>query len=197
MSSLAAMARRRFLSASLWQALFVLSVIWSFVHGHLIRDEDRGELHVAAFDSRGTCYLLTSGTFETDKEIHEDAARLAVETLFNRNAEGLDDPKRAELLFGPVAYKQLKNELSAQERQFRDQRIDQHAKIGPIREIKTDDREAVVSVQCAIARASILDGRVVNTAQNVDAFFTIRINDDMIHNGRYAYAVTHYEVHYL
>lgn len=191
------MARRRFLSASLWQALFVLSVVWSFVHGHLIRAEDRGELHVAAFDSRGTGYLLTSGTFETDKDLHEDVARTAVETLFNRNPAGLDNPKRAEVLFGPVAYEDVKKDLADHEKQVRDQRVDQKVKVSLIRELKTDEREAYMVAHCTLGRVCILDGHVVNTAQNVEVYFTIKVNDDMIHNGRYPFAVTHYEVHYL
>ena len=65
MNALASMLRKRLMATWLWQALFVLAVIGSFVSHHLTVSEMMRRIRFVAMDSRDTFYLANLGTFDT------------------------------------------------------------------------------------------------------------------------------------
>src|SRR4029077_11057150 len=102
-SALVSMLRKRLMATWLWQALFVLAVIGSFVSHHLTVSEMMSRIRFVAMDSRDTFYLANLGTFDTARHIHAELAKMAAETIFSRNPDGFDSPERLERLFNPAS----------------------------------------------------------------------------------------------
>src|SRR6202008_3840702 len=105
MSSIGILLRRRLLSVWLWVGMFVLAVIWNFIDHQLTVRAMMQPIRFAAMDSRDTFYLTSAGSFDTAKHIHAELAKLAAETIFNRDPEGFDDEDRLERLFNPTTTK--------------------------------------------------------------------------------------------
>jgi hypothetical protein len=161
-SALVSMIRRRMATLWLWQALFVLAIIGGFVSHHLTVQEMMTRIRFVAMDSRDTFYLANLGTFETAQHIHDELARMAVETIFNRNPDGFDSPERLERLFNPATAASLQKESSRDADVFRAQQIHQKAETGLTREISVDDNTALVSVQAQILRSGVFNQRPVS-----------------------------------
>ena len=138
MSGIAILMRRRLMTVWLWVGLFVAAVVWDFVDHQLTVRAMMQPIRFAAMDSRDTFYLSSVGSFDTSQHIHAEVARLAAETIFNRNPEGYDDPDRLERLFNPATTKSLQNQLEKDADAFRAQQIHQKFESGTIRELRVD-----------------------------------------------------------
>src|ERR1700744_5697027 len=93
--------RNKARSVRVWMVLTLLFAAAIPVSNYLTLQSAMQRLRFVAMDSRGTFYLTSAGGFETAQHIHADMARLAVETLYNRNPEGFDNKDRLERLFSP------------------------------------------------------------------------------------------------
>ena len=116
MSGIAILMRRRLMTVWLWVGLFVAAVIWDFVDHQLTVRAMMQPIRFAAMDGRDTFYLSSAGSFDEAKHIHAEVAKLAAETIFNRNPEGYDDPDRLERLFNPTTTKSLQDQLEKDSR---------------------------------------------------------------------------------
>src|SRR6516162_2631851 len=123
MSPLILMLRKRMMATSVWQGLFVLSVIGGFVAVQLAIREEHRRIKFVAMDSRDTFYLANLGTFESAKHIHAELAKMAAETIFSRSPEGFDNPERLERLFNPATYLNLQAEEKRDSESFKAQQI--------------------------------------------------------------------------
>ena len=193
MSALVSLIRKRMMATWLWQGLFVLAVIAGFESHHLTVQEMMGRMRFAAMDSRDTFYLANLGSFETAQHVHAEIAKMAAETIFDRNPDGFNDPERLERLFNPATTTQLNKEAAKDADAFRSQQIHQTVETGQIRELEVDNNTALVSVEGQILRTGIFNQRVVNDMKKVTVFLRLRVNEDMALNGRYPLVVTNYE----
>ncbi len=187
MSSIGILLRRRLLSVWLWVGLFVLAVIWNFIDHQLTVRAMMQPIRFAAMDSRDTFYLTSAGSFDTSQHIHAEIAKLAAETIFNRNPEGYDAPERLERLFNPATTQSLQDQLSKDNDSFRAQQIHQKFESGLIKELAVDQSTALVSV---------FDGKVVDDSKPVTVFLRLAVNSDMAHNGRYPLVVVAYDIRF-
>jgi hypothetical protein len=179
-----------------WVGLFVLAVVWNFVDHQLTVRAMMQPIRFAAMDSRDTFYLTSTGSFDTSQHIHAEIAKLAAETVFNRNPEGYDAPERLERLFNPTTTQALHDLLSNDADSFRVQQIHQKFESGVIKELSVDADTALVSVDGQVFRHSVFDGKAVDDSKPVTVFFRLAINPDMAHNGRYPLVVVAYDVRY-
>jgi len=193
MSPLILMLRKRMMATSVWQGLFVLSVIGGFVAVQLAIREEHRRIKFVAMDSRDTFYLANLGTFESAKHIHAELAKMAAETIFSRSPEGFDNPERLERLFNPATYLNLQAEEKRDSESFKAQQIHQKIETGQIKEINVDDNTALISVEGQVLRTTTFNGRIQNDSKRITLFLKFVVNDDMAHNGRYPLVVTKYE----
>ena len=193
MSALVGMLRKRLMTTWLWQGLFILVVIASFVSHDLTVREMKGRIRFVAMDSRDTFYLANLGSFETAQHIHAELAKMAAETIFSRNPDGFDNPERLERLFNPTTTAVLNKDAARDAEIFRHQQIHQKIETGQIREIEVDSNTALVSVDGQILRTGVFNNRVVNDTRKVTVFLRLHVNEDMALNGRYPLVVTNYE----
>ena len=177
----------------LWQALFVLAVAAIPITNALTLQHAMGRLRFVAMDSRDTFYLANMGNFETAQQVHNEIAKMAAETMFNRNPDGYDNPERLERLFNPEMTSKLKAAEGNDAEIFRSQSIHQKIETGLIREINTDSNNAIVSVEGQILRTGTFNQRTVNNARNVTVFLNLKLNSDMALNGRYPLVVVNFE----
>ena len=89
MSGITILLRRRLMTVWLWVGLFVAAVIWNFVDHQLTVQAMMQPIRFAAMDSRDTFYLSSAGSFDNAQHIHAEIAKLAAETIFDRNPEGI------------------------------------------------------------------------------------------------------------
>jgi hypothetical protein len=196
MSGIGILLRRRLMTVWLWVALFVLAVIWNFVDHQLTVRAMMQPIRFAAMDGRDTFYLTSAGSFDTSQHIHAEIAKLAAETIFNRNPEGYDAPERLERLFNPTTTQTLHDLLSKDVDSFRAQQIHQKFESGIIKELSVDANTALVSVDGQVFRHGVFDGKVVDDSKPVTVFLRLAVNADMAHNGRYPLVVVAYDVRY-
>ena len=173
--------------------LFIFSIVWGFANGHVAEQTAMGRMRFVAMDSRASFYLNSAGSFESEKEIHAELARMAAETIFSRNPEGYDQPERLERLFNPETAKLLAAAETKDSETFRAQQIHQKLETGIIKELSVDNTTALVSVEGQILRAGVFNGKTVNDTKKVTVFLKLRVNDDMAFNGRYPLVVTEYQ----
>jgi hypothetical protein len=193
MQALLAMLRRRAMAIWLWQALFVLAVIWGFTSTHLAVQETMNQIRFVAMDERNTRYISNLGTFETAEKIHSQSARDAVATIFSRNPEGFDFPERAALLFGPDAAATLQREVARDADTFRIQQRHQKVEMGQVKELALDSNTILVSVEAQVLGRSLMNQRIVDDARNVLVFVRLKVNGGMADNGRFPLVVVDYK----
>ena len=193
MSGIGILLRRRLMTVWLWVGLFVLAVIWNFIDHQLTVRAMMQPIRFAAMDSRDTFYLTSAGSFDSSQHIHAEIAKLAAETIFNRNPEGYDAPERLERLFNPATTQSLQDQLSKDNDSFRAQQIHQKFESGVIKELAVDQSTALVSVDGQVFRHGIFDGKVVDDSKPVTVFLRLAVNTDMAHNGRYPLVVVAYD----
>ncbi len=207
MESLLTMLRKKAHSVALWQALFVLAVIWGFASSHIAERTAMGRMRIAVPDIKGGfLYIDNAGSFDTADKIHAEIAKMAVETIFNRNPNvdnnlsstdrpdpyGFDNPERLERLFNPITAAQLKAEASRDRDAFRAEGIHQKIETGRIKELGVDNNTALISVDGQVRREGVFNQRPFNIAKNVTVFLKLAINDSMASNGRYPMVVVQY-----
>lgn len=193
MSALIRMLKKRFYSAVLWQALFLVAVLALLIDHQLTIAAMMKPLRFVAMDSRSTFYLSSLGNFEDAKQIHTELAKLAAETIFDRQPEGFDDPERLERLFNPLTTARLTKEARRDADVFRAQGIHQKFEAGTIRELQVDSNTALVSVEGQVLRHGTFNGRIVNDTKPVTVFLKLAVNPDMVRNGRYPLVVVNYD----
>jgi hypothetical protein len=193
MNAILVMLRRRLMTTVIWQALFVISVIAIPVTNWLTLQTAMGRLRFVAMDSRASFYINSAGSFEDEKAIHAELARMAAETIFSRNPDGFDAPERLERLFNPAMTAALNKDAARDADVFRTQQIHEKIETGSIRELAVDNTTALVSVEGQILRTGVFNSRVVNQTKRVTVFLRLTVNDAMNLNGRYPLVVTNYE----
>ena len=151
-------------------------------------------IRVIVMDSRDTFYLSSAGSFETSKHIHAELARLAADTIFSRNPDGFDSPERLERLFNPFCTEKLKKEAAIDAEVYRSQQIHSKFEAGTIREINVAPDEVLVSVEGQVLRNGNFSGRLINDAKKVTVFLKLKVNNDMVFNGRYPMVCTDYQI---
>jgi len=193
MSGVVLLLKRRLMSVVLWQALFVLAIIAAFINHYLTVTTMMQPLRFVAMDSRDTFYLSRLGTFEDAKHIHGEIAKMAAETIFNRNPDGFDDLERLERLFNPKTTKRLKEKAERDADTFRVQRIHQKFETGTVRELQVSHNTVLVSVEGEVLRHGYFNQKMIDDSRRVTVFFKLAVNDDMAHNGRYPLVVINYD----
>jgi hypothetical protein len=196
MSGIGILLRRRLMTVWLWVGLFVAAVIWNFVDHQLTVRAMMQPIRFAAMDSQDTFYLSSAGSFDTSRHIHAEVAKLAAETIFNRNPEGYDAPERLERLFNPATTQSLQEQLGKDADSFRAQQIHQKFESGLIKELAVDQSTALVSVDGQVFRHGIFNGKTTDDSKAVTVFLRLAVNSDMAHNGRYPLVVVAYDIRY-
>jgi hypothetical protein len=152
-----------------------------------------GRMRFVTMDSRSCFYLNSAGSFESEESIHSELARMAAETIFDRNPDGFNAPERLERLFNPETALALNRDASRDSEVFKAQQIHQSLETGAIKEVNLSEKTALISVEGQILRTGMFNGRVTNNSKKVTVFLRLTVNDNMASNGRYPLVVTNYE----
>jgi hypothetical protein len=193
MSNLVDVLRKRFLSVVLWQTLFVLSVAGGFVAVHLNTLAMMKPIRFAALNSRDTYYFTPAGRFESVPEAHLEMGKLAVETMFDRSPDGLDNPERVDHLFNSRCGEQLKGEVVKDADIFRAQQIHQKIEISRVREVQLGHNSAALEISGQVIQTGFLDQRIAQT-RDVTVNVNLMPNDEIEQNKKYPLVVWAYEV---
>ena len=193
MNQLLDMLRRRLMALWIWQSLFIIAIAWGVWHGYETERIAMGRMRFVAMDSRDSFYLNNMGSFQQAQTIHVELAKMAAETIFNRNPNGYEAPERMERLFAPKMYESLHRDAARDEQVFQAQDIHQSIETGKIRELTVDNNTALVSVEGQVLSRKTFNQKIVNDARNVTLFLRLQVNPDMASNGRYPLVVTNYE----
>jgi len=183
-------------STALWQTLCVLAFAAIPVTNWLTLQTAMAQMRFVAMDSRDTFYLANLGDFESAQHIRAELSKMAAETMFNRDPDGIDDPERAERLFNPSTYAALQKDMSRDADAFRVGQVHQKWESGEIRELQVDTNTSLLSVDGQVIRHSVFNGHPADDSKNVTVFLKLTVNNDMALNGRYPLVVTNYEVRY-
>jgi hypothetical protein len=192
-NALLALLKRRLAALWIWQGLFILAVTAIPITNSLTLQTAMGRMRFVAMDSRDTFYLANMGSFDTAQHVHAELAKMAAETIFDRNPEGFDDPERLERLFNPITAANVNKEAGRDADVYRAQGIHQKIETGQIRELEVDANTALVSVEGQILRTGVFNQRLTNETKKVTVFLKLRVNEDMALNGRYPLVVVNYE----
>jgi hypothetical protein len=138
-------------------------------------------------DASGTYYLAPSVEFEKATSLHEAQTRLALETLFTRDAENLRFQDRATKLFTPDAIKQIQDEfLNPDEKPFKEQKVVQTVEVDEASIYKIDPRGVALTLaKGRLIRQSEFKGQSKTETLEIKAYFTWRINTSMATNGAF------------
>jgi hypothetical protein len=197
MSALTHYFRRRLLTVSLWQGLFVLAVVGIVATYYLTLHEAMQSIRFVAMDSRGTMYITSLGTFETADDFRIATARDAVEAIFNRNPNGLDNQKRVELLFNTRCSQLVRAQAAKDADEFRLRQIHQKVETGKIKAISISDDRARMSVECQVLRQRVFEGHVINDSQNVLVLLELAVNHSPAISGKFPIEVVQFDTRYL
>jgi hypothetical protein len=150
-------------------------------------------IRFAALNSRDTYYFTPAGRFESVPEAHLEMAKLAVQTMFDRSPDGLDNPERVDHLFNSRCAEQLKAEVSKDADIFRNQQIHQKVEIGHVREVQVGQNSAAIEIIGQVIQTGFLDQRL---AQTRDVTINVQIlpNYEILENRKFPMVVWNYEV---
>ena len=124
---------------------------------------------------------------EHEEEITKEQTRLAMDSIFNRSATGLDSPERCKKLLSPEAWSRVETELiETQKEAFSESRMHQKVEIENIElhPQRTDDA-VLASVTGQLIRTGVLDGKLFNEVWSVRAEFMWVPNGSLRDSGRY------------
>ena len=109
---------------------------------------------------------------EVESEMHMSQTRLAMDTVFNKNPEGLDSKDRCRKLMTQKAYRLLQGDLIAGEKDaFHDNRIHQKVEIEWVDIHKVSPTETLSNVKGRLLRTGKIDGKFFNEIWTVRASF--------------------------
>jgi hypothetical protein len=185
--------KKRLMSVVLWQALFVGAVIAIPVSNWFIAQACLHPLRFVMLNSRDTFYLSSGGTFEDAKAVHIDYAKLAAQTLFDRQPAGLDSPERLDRLFNSRTEQQVNDDIAKDSDLFRLQQLHQKIEIGRIREVQLDASSAAFEITGQVIRTGYLGGQVTQT-RAVVMDIKLMANDEIESNHKFPMVVWDYQV---
>ena len=124
---------------------------------------------------------------ETESETVMSQTRLAMDSIFNKNSNGLDAPERCSELLAPDIWKWVQSELVEKQKDaFKEARIHQKIEIEKIQLRSQPGGDAVLaSVQGQLLRVGILDDKLLNEVWIVRAELMWLRNVNLRHSGRY------------
>ena len=176
-----------------WFLLFLLSIAgFAFERARLIASLTE-ETHFVIMDD-DTFYLPKSVDFESASEIHASQVTLAMETLFNRNPKGLDNPNRVKRLFDKSTGHDAFALVAQQAEEFAAKEIHQKVEAGNIQLLQVSDDSVLATAKGQLIRNGIFDGEAFIEVFKVKARLTFARNPSMLNNGGFPTVVTEFEV---
>lgn len=183
-------------ASKFWCVLFLVYLLISLICIWRLAGSLSEGILFAVIDD-GTFYLTKSLEFDQLAEEHEDQARLAAETFFERNALGrLENEARLERLFlGEARDKAIRMVLEDNEYLYT-RKMYQNLKINDTKILKMRDHSVRVQVIGELRRVGEFNGEFVAESMSVEARFHFVLNKDMLYNGKYPTVVKdfNYEV---
>ena len=174
-------------TAIFWFTMACVSIVCCAIFVQKIVTAVRVKPQYVIMDASGTYYLAPSVEFEKAVALHEAQSRLALETLYSRDAELLRYQDRANKLFVPDAIKQIEEEfLKPDEKPFKEQKVVQTVEVDEASIYQIDPRGvALTFAKGRLIRQSEFKGQSKTETFEVKAYFTWRINTSMAVNGAF------------
>ena len=179
--------------ARFWFALFLLSVILFGIERWRIVTELSRERQFVVMDSN-TYYLPKSVDFQSAEQVHLAQLTLAMESVFNRNPGGEDNPDRLVRLFDREAHRKAKSLISEEAAEFDAKEIHQKVEIGSAEILETREETVLASASGQLIRTGNFDGTTFTEVLAVTARFRFEHNKDILTNGGFPTVVTHFEI---
>ncbi|MCB1095334.1 MAG: hypothetical protein KDN22_07110 [Verrucomicrobiae bacterium] len=176
-----------------WFVLFLVATavfIWQI--NRLTEGLNRGMRFVIMSDD--SYYLPKSVDFQSAKEVHAAQVTLAMETLFDRNPKGLDNPQRLKRLFDKASGAKAQSQAGDESAEFVAKSIHQKVETGSIQLLQINEDSVLASAEGQLIRTGIFDGDPFTEALAVEARFTFARNPDMLTNGGFPTVVTAFDI---
>lgn len=124
---------------------------------------------------------------ETSTDMHTAQARLAMETIFNRNPGGLDHQDRRFKIFSPEVNQKITRDLIIPYVvEFQDKQLHQKVEIEKtVVKLEEGVAAATTATTAQLLRTGIVDDQVVNDMWSVTLFFTWARNSNPRDEGMY------------
>ncbi|MCB1095909.1 MAG: hypothetical protein KDN22_10075 [Verrucomicrobiae bacterium] len=175
-----------------WFVLFLLSTAgFAYERSRLVASLTEGTQFVIMDDD--TFYLPKSVDFESASELHASQVTLAMETLFDRNPRGLDNPQRLKRLFNRAASSEALAMVSQEAEGFSAKEIHQKVEAGNIQLLQVSDESVLATAEGQLIRNGIFDEESFVEVLRIKARFTFARNPDMLTNGGFPTVVTEFE----
>ncbi len=179
--------------ARLWCVMFILTFVgFSIDRWHLV-SRINAEMQVLVVGEK-TYYLDKLLDFTEAKQLHDDQATMAVEALFNRHANGVDQPKRMKRLFDQSAYNQALKYLLSEADRFKEQEIHQKVEISKISMLQATDGSIEMVVEGQLIRFGSFSGRSFDEGLYLKVNLTFVRNPQISANGAYPTLVSSFQI---
>lgn len=176
-------------TAIFWFTMACVSIVCSVIFVQRIIAAVSTKPQYVIMDAGGTYYLAPSVEFEKARELHQAQTRLAMETLYTRDADLLRYASRQKKLFSEDAIKQIKQDfLGPDEKPFKEQQIVQTIRVeeADVYKNNIDPRGmAITQGKGRLTRQSNFKGKTKTEVLDVEVFFWWRINTRMAENGAF------------
>tara|TARA_R110002049_G_scaffold264075_6_gene440198 strand:+ start:97 stop:714 length:618 start_codon:yes stop_codon:yes gene_type:complete len=174
-----------------WLCLFLFSIaFFSFERSRIIRSL-KTEQQFVVLDGN-TFYLPKSVDFESAKDVHVAQVALAMESLFDRNPNGVDNPKRLARLFDRQSHSKVLQLVQSESDQFQSKEIHQKVEIAGTDILETSEETVLASATGQLIRSGIFAGNQFTEVLDVRATFTFIHNKDILSNGAFPTVVVEF-----
>jgi len=179
--------------ARLWFVMFILAVVgFSIERCHLV-SRINAETQVLVVGEK-TYYLDKLLDFTEAKQLHDEQATMAVETLFNRHPDGVDHPQRMKRLFAKSGHDKALKYLLTESDRFKEQQIHQKIEIEKISMLQVTDEKIEMSVSGQLIRFGSFSGRSFNEGLHLKVHLTFVRNKQISANGAYPTLVSSFQI---
>lgn len=173
--------------STFWFLLAAGAVLWSgiYVRNLVVRAGLRPQFLLTT-NSDVTVMKPTLAP-EHEEEIIKAQSMLAMDSIFNKSATGLDSPERCKRLLSPEAWSWVETELIEKQKEaFSESRMHQKVEIENIvLHPQKNDEAVLASVNGQLIRTGVLDGKLFNEVWDVRAELMWVPNGSLRDSGRY------------
>lgn len=193
-NSLLTIFERKRRTALTWFLVAVAAWLWAaWDHQHTVA-AFTGKRDVVVIDSLGTYYVSPLLNIEHATELHAWQTKLACKAIFERNANGLENPELFRLLFLRDAADTVQGELNRTKAEFQAKSLHQMVELGEPQVLATRNNAYYTAVDVQLIRVGAFQGQPITEVLRYRAKFKFVPNPDLTRNGRFPTAVAAFQV---
>ena len=179
--------------ALMWFLIAVGAIAFAWWDKQQTMELHRQKPLILVMDSSETYYLPSALDFQGAKEVHSHITRLSIESMFNANPNGVDNPDRLKRIVSDAVLKKFLASIEREKDMFREQNIHQKVEVGPITILQTQGDYVLCHAEGQLIRNGLLNGKSFVVTFGVVCNLKLILNRDMRNNSRFPLVVVDYD----